>query len=115
MKDTHPESLPITIGSEKKYIKLGPKAIRLARKQGVKVNLMALSDPDMDLLIQLAWIGLLPDDPTLAEDDFLEALEESGNMLEVISVTGTALTRLTEGGKPKGKRSASGEGKGKAG
>lgn len=106
MKDTNPHARPIQINGVDYVLKLGPKALRLAKEKGVGIPARMLANPDLDELVRLTWVGLLPDTPNLKEDDLIEALEESGDMLAVISVTSEQLGRLTEGKKP-------GKGKGK--
>lgn len=113
MKNDSPGAIPVTIAGETRYLKLGPKALRLARdRHGVKVKLMDLMDPDLDTLMRITWVACLPDSPDTKEDEFLDALDESGDMLNVLTYTAQALTRLTEGAKPKRKTSA---GKGQPG
>lgn len=105
MKTDNAHVIPVEIGGQKKHLKLGPKALRLARERhGVKLKLMDLVDPDLDTLVRATWVALLPDEPDLKEDELIDLLEESGDMLNILTYTGQALTRLTEGAKPvKGK------------
>ena len=113
MTNDNPHAVPVVINGKDRVLKLGPKALRIAKERhGVRVSMSELSDPDLDTMAQMLWAACLPDEPTLKLEKFIDDLDESGDLFRVMPELTQAFTRLTEGGS-KG-RKASGAGKGKA-
>ena len=110
MTDNHPEVASVLIGDKERKLKIGPAAFRLASiKYDINVSTEELSNPSMALLAQLAWIGCLPDEPDLKEEEFVILMANS-NEREILSAVGRSLARMTEGLSA---LDASGEKKGK--
>lgn len=98
MDDKHPEAIVVSLGGKDRRIKLGPAAFRLAAiKHGATVTTANLSNPSLDTLAHLLWIGLLPDDPSIKEEDAIIWLAESEDEGAVIAKVADALERMSDG------------------
>ena len=109
----HPNPIPVEINGKTYTLKLGLKALGIARdRHRVQIKGSEMTDPGLDTLARLAWIACLPDDPTLKEGDFLELLDESGAYSECISAVQLQLRSIMS---PPAKKPAGKKGNGKAG
>ena len=99
MDDKHPEVIAVELGGKSRRLKLGPAAFRLARiKHGVALSIADLQNISPDLLAQVVWIGLLPDEPDLSEEQVLLWMSADDEQ-EWAAVAGAmrALGRMTDG------------------
>ena len=97
MDNNHPEVASVLIGGKQRNIKLGPAAFRLARmKHGIHITNEELTAPNLDTLALMAYVGCLPDDRDLEEEEFMVLMANS-NEGEILAAVGKSLARMTEG------------------
>jgi hypothetical protein len=98
MEDKHPEAITVELGGKVRRIKLGPAAFRLAKvKHGATISTAELTAPTLDVLAQLVWIGLLPNEPDLTEDVVLGWLAAHDDESVVLGAVMRSLAQLVDG------------------
>lgn len=97
MKDNHPEAIRVTLGGKERIIKHSVGAFRIAKlKHGVDFALSDLTSFRFDTISTLIWIGLLPHEPELKEDDVMVWLAQSDEEAEIIRKTFESFSRFVE-------------------
>jgi hypothetical protein len=98
MDDKHPEAVLVELGGKTRRLKLGPAAFRLAKmRHGVSISTAELSTPSLDVLAQLVWVGLLPNEPDLKEDDVIMWLGQHEDESQVLGAVMRSLSQLVDG------------------
>lgn len=98
MDDKHPDAILVDLGGKSRRLKLGPAAFRLAAKRhGTTITTTELASPTLDVLAQLVWIGLLPDEPDLTEDEVLVWLAQTDDESAVLGRVMQGLAGLVDG------------------
>ena len=97
MDNNHPEVISVQIGDKEYNLKLGPAAFRLAQvRHKIIFTQQDLANPSIATLAQLAYVGVLPDNPKWKEEDFLVDMANS-NEGDILAAVGKSLERMTEG------------------
>jgi len=98
MDNAHPEAIVVDLGGKARRIKLGPAAFRLAAiKHGSTITSAELSAPSLATLAHLMWVGLLPDEPDLSEDEAILWLAQAEDEGAVMAKVRLALERMADG------------------
>jgi hypothetical protein len=99
MTDAHPETVTLHLGGKDRRFKLGPAAFRLAQlKHKTNISMAALQSPSFDVFATLAWVGLLPGNPDLKEEEVVRWMgAEDVDENAIVGVVATALSRMVEG------------------